>query len=254
MTDKHELLPCPFCGGEGEMSFAATAKTPEPAFRMVECIDCSSTGESFADGDFDDGEVGAKIAAQAAWNTRPQPTQSSALADELERDLQTLGPALEAIANGEQVLLSEAQQPAINRIVGLIANDALRSQTPTEGLAGELPEVGEANSLIEAALSHDVEPVAWMYKPRGGLDPWNNKPFVQFERKEMTGIFHRNFWKETPLYKGHPPDIAAAYEKAAQVADSWMENSALTGDMATYAAQQTGGDIAKAIRSLAEGE
>ena len=39
---------------------------------------------------------------------------------------------------------------------------------------------------------------AWLYEPKVGIE---EKPFVTLVRVKMTGLFHSNFWKETPLYE-----------------------------------------------------
>lgn len=70
-----ELLPCPFCGGEAEMSYYAKEGSPDIAGYYVECTTCSAGGEGFdIQGEMPDRVERTKDKAIAAWNTRPQPS------------------------------------------------------------------------------------------------------------------------------------------------------------------------------------
>lgn len=69
------LLPCPFCGGEAEMSFYARGASPDVAGHYVECTECSAGGEPFdIQGEMPDRVEYTKSKAIAAWNTRTPPT------------------------------------------------------------------------------------------------------------------------------------------------------------------------------------
>lgn len=66
-----ELLPCPFCGEGGEMSYYTREKSPDPAGYMVECCSCSAHGEPFeVQGEMPDRVEYTKRKASDAWNTR----------------------------------------------------------------------------------------------------------------------------------------------------------------------------------------
>jgi Lar family restriction alleviation protein len=78
MTDSQApeaLLPCPFCGGEGEMSYYALAKNPAPAGHFIECTTCAASGEyAKIQGEMPDRVEFAQARAIAAWNRRaPSP-------------------------------------------------------------------------------------------------------------------------------------------------------------------------------------
>lgn len=76
VADKQEpgavtLLPCPFCGGEGDISFYARTSSPEPAGHFVECLSCAASGPSFEiEGAAPDRIECVKSKAITAWNTR----------------------------------------------------------------------------------------------------------------------------------------------------------------------------------------
>ena len=66
-----ELKPCPFCGGEADISFYASVDSPEPKGRFVECMSCAAAGPSFEiQGDAPDRDEYTQTKAIAAWNTR----------------------------------------------------------------------------------------------------------------------------------------------------------------------------------------
>lgn len=52
MTDKQELMPCPFCGGDAELSYGEQDGKPWP---YIECLVCACAVEP------------------DVWNTRPAP-------------------------------------------------------------------------------------------------------------------------------------------------------------------------------------
>ena len=76
MTD---LKPCPFCGGEAEISYYATEQSNLPAGRFVECVSCAATGPSFEiQGDAPDRDEYTQAEAAAAWNRRAVEEQRDA--------------------------------------------------------------------------------------------------------------------------------------------------------------------------------
>lgn len=85
MTSKAELLPCPFCGGAGEMSYYARPESPEPAGYFIECRTCSASGEGVEiQGEAPDRAEYTQAAAITAWNTRATPpVQGEAVAWEI---------------------------------------------------------------------------------------------------------------------------------------------------------------------------
>lgn len=65
------LLPCPFCGGEAEMSYYLKGASRDVAGHYVECSLCSAGGEPFdIQGEMPDRVEYTKAKAIAAWNTR----------------------------------------------------------------------------------------------------------------------------------------------------------------------------------------
>lgn len=65
------LLPCPFCGGEGEMSYFARHTSPEPAGHFVECTSCAASGPSVEiQGEMPDRVEYTKARAAGEWNVR----------------------------------------------------------------------------------------------------------------------------------------------------------------------------------------
>lgn len=66
-----ELKPCPFCGGEAEISWYARVSSSDAAGYFVECISCSASGEGFdIQGEMPDRIEYTKSKAISAWNTR----------------------------------------------------------------------------------------------------------------------------------------------------------------------------------------
>lgn len=107
------------------------------------------------------------------------------------------------------------------------------------------PQPASDSELVEAV---DVEQLV-----RAILDQWEAEVSSGGEILYDNDRFHLAIEaakERLPLIQS--PD--AAYEKAAQVAEQWMANCALAGDMDTYAEHQTGQRIAKAIRALKRGE
>jgi Lar family restriction alleviation protein len=75
MSDEVKLKPCPFCGGDGEMSWYAKGNSSACAGYFVECTSCSASGEGFdIQGEMPDRDDYTKSRAVAAWNTRSQPS------------------------------------------------------------------------------------------------------------------------------------------------------------------------------------
>lgn len=71
-----DLLPCPFCGGEGEMSWFAKGDSPALAGYFVECTSCSASGEPFdIQGEMPDRDEYTRQKAITAWNTRAKADQ-----------------------------------------------------------------------------------------------------------------------------------------------------------------------------------
>ena len=67
------LAPCPFCGGEGEVSWYARGSDPTPAGHFIECTSCAASGEGFdIQGEMPDRVEYTKSKAVDAWNTRQQ--------------------------------------------------------------------------------------------------------------------------------------------------------------------------------------
>jgi len=122
MADKHELLPCPFCDGEASGEGYRRYGKPltntnwEDGSEVTESffVNCICCGIQNGSGSVRGYQTKAK--AIAAWNTRPQPTKSSALADELEG-------LLDRTPNGN---LCNISTKGVRNIIS-----ALRSQTPT---------------------------------------------------------------------------------------------------------------------------
>ena len=85
MTSEAEMLPCPFCGGAGEMSYYARPESPEPAGYFIECRTCSASGESVEiQGEAPDRAEHTQAAAITAWNTlATPPVQGEAVAWEI---------------------------------------------------------------------------------------------------------------------------------------------------------------------------
>lgn len=74
-----ELLPCPFCGGEAEMSYYTKGTSPEKAGYYIECGSCSAGGEPFdVQGEMPGRDEYTQSKAIAAWNQR---THDSAAKD-----------------------------------------------------------------------------------------------------------------------------------------------------------------------------
>lgn len=68
---KEELLKCPFCGGEAEMSFYMRGDSKDAAGHFVECGSCSASGEGFdIEGGMPDRVEYTKSKAIDAWNAR----------------------------------------------------------------------------------------------------------------------------------------------------------------------------------------
>ena len=220
MTDNtHQLLPCPFCGGEASSEGYRRYSKPledtnwEDGSEITECfyVNCIHCGIQNGCAGLVQGYQ-TKAEAIKRWNTRNHPTQSG-LADELERDIEL------AEADGNSIVVWTP-----SRAKEILS--ALRSQTPTEGLAGYLfepsdeersqwPEATEtyvkgleaAHEEATARLSHDVEPVAWLYEVRlvvpNRAFPWRTVVSTTdpSARKQPKGYEKRN---AQPLYT-HPP-------------------------------------------------
>lgn len=72
---EQELLACPFCGGEGEMSWYARGSDSACAGYFVECTTCSASGQGLdIQGEMPDRDDYTKSLAVAAWNTRTPPS------------------------------------------------------------------------------------------------------------------------------------------------------------------------------------
>jgi len=67
-----DLKPCPFCGGEADISFYAKAHNPEViAGRFVECVNCDAAGPPFdIQGEMPDRDEYTQTKAITAWNRR----------------------------------------------------------------------------------------------------------------------------------------------------------------------------------------
>lgn len=73
------LKPCPFCGGEAEVSYYTTAQSSEPKGYYVECVSCAAAGPSVEiQGQMPDRVEYTQAKALAAWNARHRQEQRSA--------------------------------------------------------------------------------------------------------------------------------------------------------------------------------
>lgn len=87
------LLPCPFCGGEADVSWYAKGSSPDRAGYFVECEGCSASGEPFdIQGEMPDRDEFTKEHAIAAWNRRAATASPAHASDEIPGNTSTLPP------------------------------------------------------------------------------------------------------------------------------------------------------------------
>ena len=113
MTDKTELKPCPFCGGEVQVF--STGDEPRN-IAYVECTYCYIRGQQFEQ--LREWEVGTHIeAAIKAWNTRHQPKPAdSEFRDEVEYPAKAIEHIKESKMDGDYMLTihGQAREQIIN--------------------------------------------------------------------------------------------------------------------------------------------
>lgn len=125
-----KLLPCPFCGGDGEISYYAKGSSPAPAGYFVECGSCSASGEGFdVQGEIPDRVEYTQQKAKEAWNTRALPPSDAALVEALEavRDYRISANPTAPDAHHDLVLL---QHVGRLRTIAIVALAAAKGQQP----------------------------------------------------------------------------------------------------------------------------
>jgi Lar family restriction alleviation protein len=140
MTDSQApeaLLPCPFCGGEGEMSYYALAKNPAPAGHFIECTTCAASGEyAKIQGEMPDRVEFAQARAIAAWNRRapsPIPPAPSmvGLREKVARAIsgaplkEPLTIGVRTFATVGDILASGPQESITDAILALLAREGV---------------------------------------------------------------------------------------------------------------------------------
>lgn len=111
-TDDLGLLPCPFCGGDPEMSYYAKGANPAAAGHYVECSQCSAGGEPFdIQGEMPDRVEYTKSKAIAAWNTRhAHPLPGDALREASAAALRCLEISVQSFPDVERKLRAALTQ------------------------------------------------------------------------------------------------------------------------------------------------
>lgn len=152
MSDKTELLPCPFCGGPAYYTFADPGAPYDGGYPMVICensekegnlclSDCYHSEPKCRTSD----EPAAKARAIATWNHRPDPALRVAL-EEIESDLQTIHAITHhlGVSDNDRKIAEMAHRS----IIRLIAIKAALSASPT--VESEAQKDGERLDWLEA--------------------------------------------------------------------------------------------------------
>ena len=77
MTDQAELMPCPFCGGEGMITRMAGSKIGTFCYQPYCAVTCGCCIDNLFD---------TEAQAAAAWNMRSQPDSGDGLRETLTQD------------------------------------------------------------------------------------------------------------------------------------------------------------------------
>ena len=169
MASDVKVEPCPFCKGEGEISYYARTTSPDAAGFFVECIDCAASGPGFdIQGEAPDRDDYTKAKAIAAWNQRIPATDGVVHTPVQDLPVDS-GMSGEAVASAEWAWANLPAHPKWTSLT--TAEKALACHTFARLSANR--EVIEAETLERAALSHEQADTAGRaaYEAYCAMDP-----------------------------------------------------------------------------------
>lgn len=125
MRDAGELLPCPFCGGEGVFGNIEDENSPDNGGHFIQCTEgicAASTKLVFACGD------DPKPLLAEAWNRRVAPHTAAAVAEAVRAEREACAAICDLCIEQGRDVINDPDREVILRTARVLG-DAIRSRT-----------------------------------------------------------------------------------------------------------------------------